>query len=162
MEQMQTAAKEVRMASLSPLMEEILQQGGTIELTVTGNSMRPMLLHKVSRVRLVPIETLQRGDLPLYRRQNGAFVLHRITDVQDGSYTCCGDNQWHRERGLRRDQMIAVVTEFSRRGDDRWVSGNDRKYRLYWQLWLAIRPLRRLAFGGWRRVKAIVFKRSLK
>ena len=141
------------MASLSPLIEEILKDGGTATLTITGTSMWPMLCHRVSRVRLAPVGELKKGDLPLYRRDNGAYVLHRILSVEpDGTYTCCGDNQWHLERGLRHDQMIAVVTDFCRKGDA-WVSGNDWKYRLYARLWMAVRPLRRYILGGMRRIK---------
>ena len=154
MEEKQT--REVGMVDLSPLIEEILRGGGTVELTVTGNSMWPMLHHKVSRVRLAPIGELKKGDLPLYRRQNGAYVLHRILAVEpDGSYTCCGDNQWHVERGLQRAQMVAVVTDFSRRGEQ-WVSGNSGLYRLYTRLWMAVRPIRRLIFGGWKRIKRMM------
>lgn len=142
------------MASLSPLIEEVLKNGGTATLTVTGSSMWPMLRHQVSRVRLGPIDGLKKGDLPLYRRDSGAYVLHRILSVEpDGSYICCGDNQWHLERGLRQDQMIAVVTDFCRKGDEHWVSGNDWKYRLYARIWMAVCPLRRYILGGWRRVK---------
>ena len=154
----EVVTKAVEMANLSPLIEEVLHSGGTVELTVTGNSMWPMLHHQVSRVRLAPVGELKKGDLPLYRRQNGAYVLHRILAVEaDGSYTCCGDNQWHLERGLQRAQMLAVVTEFNRKGE-RWVSGNDRLYRLYTQFWMAARPVRRLIFGGWRRLRQLLSK----
>lgn len=151
--------RDVHMASLSPLIEEVLKSGGRVELTVTGNSMWPMLLHKVSRVRLAPISTLKRGDIPLYRRENGAFVLHRITAVDGNTYTCCGDNQWHQEYGLWSEQMIAVVTEFCRKG--RWVSVENRSYQMYWRVWLLIRPIRRLFFGGWRRVKMLIKRISV-
>ena len=155
MENTHTEAKEIHMAALSPLIEEILQSGGTVELTVTGSSMWPMLLHRVSRVRLAPVEELRKGDLPLYRRRNGTYVLHRIAAVEaDGSYTCCGDNQWHLERGLQREQMVAVVTDFCRK--DRWMSGNAGIYRMYCRVWLAIRPLRRLIFGGFKRIKRMM------
>ena len=148
--------REVGMNALSPLIEEILKTGGTATLTVTGNSMWPMLHHQVSRVRLAPVGELKKGDLPLYRRDNGAYVLHRILSVEpDGTYTCCGDNQWHPEKGLRREQMLAVVTDFCRTGEY-WVSGNDRKYRLYTRIWMAARPLRRYIFGGMRRIRKVL------
>lgn len=142
------------MASLSPIMEEILQGGGTVELTVTGSSMWPMLRHKVSRVRLAAAGELKVGDLPLYRRDNGKFILHRVVEVKDGRYACCGDNQWHVEQGLRQDQMMAVVTHFAR--GNRWVAVDNLWYRLYRTLWVAARPLRRLVFGGWGRVKRML------
>ena len=138
------------MASLSPLMREILQGGGTVELTVTGNSMWPMLRHKVSRVRLKAAEEYRQGVLPLYQRNNGQFVLHRIVEAGE-TLDCCGDNQWHIEQGLRPDQMIAVVTHFARK--NHWVSTECPGYRIYWRFWLAVRPLRRLVFGGLKRIR---------
>lgn len=145
------------MASLSPLMNELLSQGKSVEITVTGNSMYPMLRHRISRVRLAPAGDLQKGDLPLYRRDNGSFVLHRIIAVDDGKYTCCGDNQWRPEPGIRPDQIVAVVSDFAR--GSRWTSCSGRVYRLYWMFWVTIRPLRRLVFGGWGRVKRFVRRR---
>ena len=53
----------VPMSALTPLMEEILTSGGTVELTVTGRSMEPMLHDGVSRVRLAAPRKLRRGDL---------------------------------------------------------------------------------------------------
>lgn len=143
-------SRRVNMADLSPLMVEILQRGGSVELTVTGSSMWPMLRHRVSRVKLTPAGRLEKGDLPLYRRDNGAYVLHRVIGEENGSYTCCGDNQWVSEPGIRPDQVLAVVTEFAR--GKRWVSCRNWWYRLYRQVWVAIRPLRRLVFGGLRRI----------
>lgn len=148
------------MASLSPLMEEILAQGNSVEITVTGNSMRPLLLHKVSRVRLAPVGELNRGDVPLYRRDNGVFVLHRIVSLDGETLTCCGDNQWHLEPNLRPDQVLAVMTDFSRRGDG-WTSCQSSLYGLYWRFWVGVRPVRRLVFGGFRRVRRVL-RRCLK
>lgn len=150
---------DVSMEALSPLMEEILGRGDSFELTVTGGSMRPMLLHRVSRVRLAPPRPLRRGDLPLYRRKNGAYVLHRVIDVAENGYVFCGDAQWRAEYGIEQDQIIAVATDFARRG--RWVSCESACYRTYWRLWLWLRPLRRIVFGGWGRVKRIL-RRCLK
>lgn len=147
--------KEVHMAELTPLMDEILRGGGTVELTVTGNSMRPMLCHGVSRVRLVRADTLRRGDIPLYRREkSGRFVLHRIVEVENGCYTCCGDAQWHLERGIRPEQVLGVVTAFARK--DAWTACESAPYRAYWKVWLKLRPLRRLVFGGWGCVKRML------
>lgn len=140
------------MASLSPLMEEILAQGHSVEITVTGNSMRPLLIHKVSRVRLAPAGDLKKGDVPLYRRDSGAFVLHRIVSLEGEFFTCCGDNQWHLEHTLRRDQILAVMTHYARKGEG-WSFCQSPLYGLYWRFWVGIRPLRRLIFGGLRRLR---------
>lgn len=146
-----TKSLEVSMSGLSPIIEEIISSGGSVELTVTGNSMRPLLKHKVSTVRLAKApEVLYRGDVPLYRRDNGAYVLHRIIRKKstDGhtEYMMCGDNQWVLEPSIRQDQLIAVMTAFSRDGK-KWTDCKNAGYRIYTQMWMAVRLIKRLVNG---------------
>ena len=144
-------------SALTPLMEEILAQGGSVEMTVTGHSMEPMLHDRVSRVRLRAPRELKRGDLPLYRRTDGHYVLHRVTQADGGCMTCCGDAQWVLEPNIARSQIVAVMEAFDRKGG-RWVRVDSALYSVYWHVWLTIRPLRHLAVGGMRRVKRLLSK----
>lgn len=140
------------MRELSPLLEEIIASGGVAELTVTGRSMEPTLHDRKSRVRLQSApETLPRGAVVLYKRDNGQYVLHRVAACHGETYDFCGDAQWVLEKGLRREQILAVVTEFQR--TDRWTSVTSAAYGLYWRALLAVRPLRRFAHraAGWLR-----------
>lgn len=143
----------VSIQALTPLMEEILASGGSVELTATGNSMCPMLRGHVSRVRLEKLKQLRRGDVLLYRRVDGSYVLHRAVAVEADRCTCCGDAQWALERGILRTQVVAVMTAFTWRG--RWVSRDHPAYRIYWSVWTAIRPLRHVVLGGWRRLRRL-------
>ena len=109
--------------------------------------MLPMLRHGTDSVELSPVSgTLKKYDLPLYRRDDGSYVLHRVVAVGQ-TYTCMGDNQFVPEANLRQDQMIAVVTAFSR--DGRSISVMDPRYQLYCRVWHYSRPLRHF----YRRVK---------
>ena len=145
---------QLSMADLSPLIAEAVEEGGSAEITVTGNSMYPMLKHRNSKVRLIKADTLKKGDIPLYQRDNGAYVLHRIVGIDGDTYIMCGDNQWHVESGIRRDQIVAVVTDYCRK--DKWKSCADKPYRLYARLWVGIRPIRHIVFGGFRRIKRAI------
>mgnify|MGYP004574840361 CR=1 FL=1 len=156
LETTERAPTRVPMCELSPLLEEIVASGGTAELTVTGRSMEPMLHDRQSRVRLrTAPEALRRGDIALYRRDNGRYVLHRVAACRGGAYDFCGDAQWTLECGLRRGQILAVVTEF-RRGE-RWTPVENAAYGVYWRVLLAVRPVRRFAHRAagwiWRRLK---------
>ena len=71
---------------------------------------------------------LKKYDIPLYRRNNGQYVLHRIVDVGE-TYTCIGDAQFVKECGIRDEQIIAVVTSFNR--DKRCYSVTSPVYRIY-------------------------------
>jgi hypothetical protein len=87
------------MAELHPLICEILQGGGEVLLTITGNSMYPLLRHGRDKVCLasLPPEGLRKYDLPLFRRANGKYILHRVVASDAGGYTMMGDNQCIRE-----------------------------------------------------------------
>lgn len=139
------------MEELMPLIQETLSAGQSVRFSPRGTSMLPMLRQGIDSVVLSPVpRRLKKYDLPLYRRQNGQYVLHRILDAGD-TYTCMGDNQFQPEPGLRHDQMIAVVTAFYRGAKCCPVS--HPAYRIYCRLWHHSRPLRKFwGLGiGWLR-----------
>lgn len=106
-----------------------LDNGGRASLTVTGSSMVPMLHHRKDSVVLIPITGKQKkGQVILYRRDNGQYVLHRIIAVNKDGYVCCGDNQFVRE-AVSHDQLLAVVDQFTRKG--KTYACDDPGYRAY-------------------------------
>ena len=150
----EAVGKAVSMQQLGPIIAETVRRGSTAELTVTGHSMLPLLLDRVSRVKLSALGEAKYGDVVLYRRDNGTYVLHRIVQCcEDGTYTMCGDGQTAPERGLRREQMIAVMGSFARR--NRWRECENPLYKLWWHLHVADRPLRRLWKRGVNYLKRI-------
>lgn len=137
----------VRLAQLLPLMQERLAQGESVKFTPQGTSMRPMIYGGRDQVVLSPLpEKLKKYDLPLYRRQDGQFVLHRIVRVGE-TYTCVGDNQYILEEGVPQEWMLALATGFVRKG--KFYSMTCLRYRIYCRLWHWTRPIRR--FGLWCR-----------
>lgn len=136
----------VRLEELLPLLRERLDQGQNVRFSPKGVSMLPMLRQGKDTVVLSTVpERLKKYDLPLYRREDGQFVLHRIVAVGE-TYTCIGDNQFYPEPGLKHGQMIAIVTAFTRDGKEHTV--NEPGYRIYCRLWHYSRPIRRV----WRYV----------
>lgn len=136
-----------RMDTLIPLIQERLSAGQSIRFSPKGTSMLPMLREARDTVTLSPLSAqLKKYDLPLYRRENGQYVLHRIIRVTENctqpAYTCMGDNQFTPEHGLKHDQMIALVTGFSRGGKEHSVE--EHSYKLYCRLWYITCPARKL------------------
>lgn len=140
------ATKKINLADFYPLIAEILGQGGTFSLTITGSSMWPTILGGRDQVTLVKApEQLKKYDLPLYRRKNGQFVLHRIISVnEDGTYNCCGDHQTQIERGLTQEQMIGLATNFVRKG--KAFTADNRHYCRWVRFWCAILRFRPVYF----------------
>ena len=152
---------KISLADYYPLIKETLDQGGTFSLTITGTSMYPFIVGGRDKVTLSPLpEKLKKNDLPLYRRANGAFVLHRIVKVcKDGTYTCCGDHQWWLEKNLHREQMIGLATEYIRKGKK--LTNKNLVYRIYRTVWTWVLPFRRHFFmlnGMWHGVKRRLHK----
>ena len=56
-------------------------------LKFRGVSMMPMLRQGRDSVELSPLpEKLHKYDLPVYRRGDGQFVMHRIVDIKEDHY----------------------------------------------------------------------------
>lgn len=136
----------VGMEELSPLLLGIIAEGHTVTLTVAGNSMRPMLRDRRDRVVLERCDPLClcKGDLPLYRRENGKYVLHRIVGVGSETYDFAGDAQTEIERDVPKKNILAVVRGFYRKG--RYRSCSRWSYRMYTGIWLRLFPVRRYLF----------------
>jgi len=134
-----------------PLIKEKLAEGKSVTFSPRGISMLPMLRQGKDTVTLSPLPArLKKYDIPLYQREDGKYVLHRIVKAGE-TYTCIGDNQFAAEEGLSHSQMIAVVTEFTRSGKVHSV--NELSYKLYCRFWHCSRPLRRIWRGVTARLK---------
>ncbi|MBQ6705987.1 MAG: S24/S26 family peptidase [Clostridia bacterium] len=154
-------------AELSPVVQACLENGSEVVLTVTGNSMRPMLRHRRDQVILKRCDPrhLQVGDLPLYRRADGTLVLHRVVALGVSTYTMCGDAQTEKEYGVPWNAVLAVAVGFHRGKKIVWC--NRLSYRLYVRLWMLLMPLRpillkgiRLMTRGYRKVRGIFQKKA--
>jgi len=126
---------------MSTSIEEQLKNGGTYVSTTSGSSMRPMLRDRRDRVIVTAIgdRELKKYELPLYRRADGKYVLHRIVGVKEDCYVIRGDNTFQKEF-VPREQILGYVTEFYRGG--RRIASVSRAYRAYAMLWNWIYPIR--------------------
>lgn len=145
MDKKNTVEYFTQLDTLMPLFLERLEAGQKIKFNPRGVSMLPMLRQGIDSVTLSPVpEKLEKYDLPLYRCDDGKYILHRIVEAGE-TYTCCGDNQFVYEPGLRHEQMLALVTGFSR--GDKEHSVDEFVYKLYCRFWHYSRPIRHF----WRR-----------
>ena len=121
--------------------EEEIKKSGTIIYTNVGDSMMPFI--RQGRDVLVISRTegrLKRYDVPLYKRDSGQYVLHRILKVRENDYVICGDNRCSREYGITDRHIIGVLTGVIRDGKE--IPVTDRKYRIYVHLWCDFFPVR--------------------
>ena len=85
---------------------------------------------------------LKKYDVAMYDRGGPRrYVLHRVVEVGDGSYTFLGDNCVTKEKNIPESAIVAVLDSFSRGGKQ--ISVNDPKYRLYVRVHCAFFPIRK-------------------
>ena len=100
---------------MNQTIEQQLAENGFYVSTTVGTSMRPMLRNRRDRVIIRPTDgaRLSKWDLPLYKRPDGKYILHRIIGVRDGYYIIRGDNTYAKEK-VPDEWIIGVMTEFYR------------------------------------------------
>ena len=97
-------------------------------------------------VIIPPTGRLKKYDVPLYKRDRGQYVLHRILSIRDKDYVICGDNRWSREYGITDSHIIGVLTAIIRDGKE--IPMSDWRLRFYAHLWCDLFPLRAFILRG--------------
>ena len=136
--------------------EDEIKRTGRIIYTNVGDSMMP-LIKQGRDVLVISVVNgrLKRYDIPLYKRDSGQYVLHRILKVRKNDYVICGDNRCNKEYGFTDRHIIGVLSGIIR--DGREIPVTDIKCRIYAHLWCDLFPVRVLII----RIRQI-FKRRLK
>lgn len=132
--------------------EEEIKKSGKIIYTNVGDSMMPFIRQGRDVLVISRAEgRLKRYDIPLYKRDSGQYVLHRILKVRKNDYIICGDNRCIREYGITDRHIIGVLTGIIR--DGREIPLTDRKYRIYVHLWCDFFTLRAFIIRIWHFLK---------
>ena len=131
---------------LYPVIQEVLATGGEFTVYPGGTSMLPTIRPAEDAVVLTAPQSIRVGDIILYRRDSGVFVLHRVVKVKkDGSLVTRGDNQFYSEMGVLPSQVIAVVARYYK-GEKAILRGSAREKRIFLSL--------RLRYGAKRVLSA--------
>ena len=139
-EQIRTVSPDLVVEPLLGLLDET----PAVPLVISGSSMTPFLAPGRDTVYLSKVTgPLKRGDMVLYRRDNGRCVLHRILRVDKASLTMLGDAQTVPEPGIRRNQILAVVTAVRRKG--KLLKRGSFWWFFFGTVWIRMVPLRPLA-----------------
>ena len=137
--------------------EEEIAKKGRLIYTNVGDSMMPLLREKRDLLIIEKVSgRLKKYDVPLYRRDSGQYVLHRILKVRKDDYVICGDNRWLREFGVKDEWILGVLTAVVRKG--KRVSVTSWKYRLYVHIWCDFYWIRAFILRGWGVLRKIVRK----
>ena len=139
------------------VLQDTFARGQELTFTPTGVSMLPMLDGKNDKVTFSPKpDRLKKYDVAFYRRpENGQLVLHRMVGfTRDGGYIFSGDHQNYYEYGITDDDVLALMSSFTHKGQERSVKGF--RYFIYCRLML----LKKNAIIFTRRIYHALFKKN--
>jgi len=124
----------------------LLKEGKSVRIKPTGGSMIPFITGDRDMVEIKEVNSvLKRGDIVLYRRVNGRYILHRIYKVSGDEYYMLGDSQNYVEGPIRKEQIVAQSEIYYKDG----VRKDNRKasMRIKYTVWFWLRPFRRALIG---------------
>lgn len=115
-----------------------------------GRSMMPLLREGVDLIVVdrKGSDRLSLMDVPLYKRSDGKYILHRVMWVRKNDYVICGDNQHYLERGITDDDILGVMTAVIRGG--KRIECSSLRMRAYSFLQWICYPARAVVFYLWR------------
>ena len=109
--------------------EQTLSSRGFVIHSVSGVSMQPMLDQNADLVKIVPVASpLKVGDIPLFKRPGGDYVLHRVIAVKKKYYRICGDNCDVAEK-IPPEWIVGVTEGFFKNGT--YIPCTDEDYLNY-------------------------------
>ena len=131
------------MEKLVPLILEFTSSGKQVVITGRGNSMLPLVRSGKDHLKLASCmpETLKPGDIVLYKRDSGSYVVHRIISVlPDKTFVMKGDSQTWAEKGIKASQILAKVTAIIR--GEKEISVENKGYLRYARFWTRSKKIR--------------------
>lgn len=118
---------KMSMEEIVPLLKEVIESGANFRLYPHGQSMLPTLKEGEDSVLLSNPNDIRVGDIVLYRRENGQYVLHRAVKLCENHINMCGDNQFIIEKNVPASSVIAKVVGIYKK--DKFVDVRDKEYR---------------------------------
>ncbi len=113
-----------------------------VTITLSGYSMQPLIRYAKDPVTVSQIcRPLKTGDIVLFRRHDGVYVMHRIKKITDDRIITIGDNCLHEDAPIRHDQVCGLAVRTVRNG--RSIRLDSRGQRMYGKLWMMSLPMRR-------------------
>lgn len=133
-----------------PQVAEMVRKGHTVTLPLRGFSMRPYLEDQRDKALLssVPLY-LNVGDVILAEIAPKRYALHRIISIDGDIITMYGDGNFSPEY-IERQDVLAIALGFYRKGSNKLSSVESLHYRLYWKVWVRLRPIRRYLLLLWK------------
>lgn len=115
----------------------------TARIRLDGNSMYPLIRRMKDYVTVSPLKRrILKGDIVLFRRADGQFVVHRVYKIKGQRVITMGDNCARPDSEIAADRVLGYVTRIER--GNRTINSDSFLRRRFGLMWLRLLPLRKL------------------
>ncbi len=146
---MENKEKSIRTLSISvEQWHELALEGisTAITLKLDGESMRPLIRKQKDSVTILPVSRqLKKGDIVLFARNDGVYVVHRIYKIIDNEVITVGDNCIEFDAPMPVSSVLGMVVRLERNG--KIFNLDSLSSRVYGILRMSTLPLR---FAWWK------------
>ncbi len=145
--------------------EQILEKEGFIFTDFKGTSMNPLLKSGRDKVYIEkPKNRLNKGDIALYNRSDGSYILHRVYKVLPSSYVFWGDNHFMLEYGITDKDVLGVAKGYYK-GEKYIDFDKSFRYKIYKAFWCSFVKLRKFLHifrRIWWKIKKVFSRKNKK
>lgn len=124
----------------------------TARIRLDGNSMYPLIRRMQDYVTVHPLDRkILKGDIVLFKRADGRYVVHRVRKIKRQTVLTMGDNCSCPDSEITTDSVLGYITRIERGG--RIINADTCIWRLLGLIWLSLLPLRKLYSGIKKTIK---------
>lgn len=151
---------------------ELIAQGKHIPVVIQlqGRSMEPLIRGWKDVVTIIPVtEELQIGDIVLFQRKDGSYVVHRLYQINKDWVQTWGDNCRFPDAPIPANSILGIVSTMTRNGtniclrtDEQRKKGidwmNSRFRKKIWFVYCFWKHQLGRVQRRWKRIKQRIYK----
>ncbi len=130
-----------------------------VTIKLDGESMRPLIRKQKDSVTIEHLNRqLKKGDVVLFMRNDGVYVVHRVYKINGEKIATIGDNCVEFDTPVSASSVMGIAVRLERNG--KTFNMDSRLFRLYGILRMSTRPVRFFLFKLLR-LSVKIFKRTV-
>lgn len=131
---------------------DMLQDGDSINIAISGASMLPFIVEETDRIMLVRanLDSLKKGDIVVAQVQNDVYFLHRIVRISKEEVVLRGDGNLYSKETCHISSVLAKAVAIDKGG--KVYTSHSLLWKAMARFWPANPVLRRIALAIYRRM----------
>ena len=86
-----------------------------IQITLNGHSMEPFIKYQKDTVTIIPInKNIKCGDIVLFQRNDGQYVVHRVFKIKESKVQTLGDGCLSPDAWIYRSNIVGKIIKIKK------------------------------------------------